>query len=242
MRKVLSVIRHDLSNVLNSQSLFTFEEAPMAQKKEDRRVKYTKMVLRDSLIKLLSQKDISHITIKEICDAADVNRATFYAHYTDPYDLLEKIENELFDNIQRHLKEHEQVSSLITLSGMNEAVRMVTDIFDYLRENASLCKLLLNDRGNLNFQKRLMSLVYNPYFQQFSKTGTYTEAETEYVYAFALMGAVGAVQTWLEDDLPQSSGFIAELLVRLFYQLALGKPEIVTRQDAGANPKEGAKA
>lgn len=204
----------------------------MAQKKEDRRVKYTKMVLRESLIKLLSQKDISHITITEICDAADVNRATFYAHYTDPYDLLEKIENELFENIQHYLKGHDQTGYLVSVSGWNAAVDMVTDIFDYLRENVSLCKLLLNDRGNLNFQKRLMSLVYNPYVMQLAKAGTYSDAETEYVYAFALMGAVGAVQAWLDGDLHQSSRVIAELLVRLFYQLAVGKPEAMS----GMNP------
>ena len=49
----------------------------------DRRVKYTKMVLRNALIKLLETKPISRITIKEICEEADINRTTYYAHYTD---------------------------------------------------------------------------------------------------------------------------------------------------------------
>ena len=71
--------------------------------KDDRRVKYTKMVLKESFIKLLKDKDITKITIKEICDNADIKRATFYAHYSDQYDLLRKIENELFDNIDECL-------------------------------------------------------------------------------------------------------------------------------------------
>ena len=60
----------------------------MSGGKVDRRVKYTKMVLEDSFIKLLEKKDISQISITEICDNADINRATFYAHYSDQNDLL----------------------------------------------------------------------------------------------------------------------------------------------------------
>ena len=63
-------------------------EMAMKNNKEDRRVKYTKMVLKESLIDLLSKKDISCITIKQICEEADINRATFYTHYSDQFDLL----------------------------------------------------------------------------------------------------------------------------------------------------------
>ncbi len=63
----------------------------MKNTKDDRRVKYTKMVLKESFIKLLEKKDISQITIKEICEDADINRATFYAHYNDQFDLMHKI-------------------------------------------------------------------------------------------------------------------------------------------------------
>ena len=77
----------------------------MKQAREDRRVKYTKMVLKESFINLLEKKEISQITIKEICEDADINRSTFYTHYTDQYDLLRKIENELLDNVSAHLAE-----------------------------------------------------------------------------------------------------------------------------------------
>lgn len=71
----------------------------MKHGKEDRRVKYTKMVLKESFLNLLEKKDISRITVKEICEDADINRATFYTHYTDVYDLQKKIEDEFLDNV-----------------------------------------------------------------------------------------------------------------------------------------------
>lgn len=58
----------------------------------DRRVKYTKMILRQSLIEVLKEKPISRLTIKELCERADINRATFYSHYSDQFDLLKQIE------------------------------------------------------------------------------------------------------------------------------------------------------
>ena len=60
----------------------------------DRRVKYTKKVIKDTFLSLLEDKDISNISVKELCDIADVNRGTFYRYYEDIYDLLKKIEEE----------------------------------------------------------------------------------------------------------------------------------------------------
>ncbi len=78
----------------------------MKSKNADRRVKYTKMVIKNSLVKFLKEKPISKITVKEICEDADINRATFYAHYTDQYDLLQRIENEIIDDINLYLSEY----------------------------------------------------------------------------------------------------------------------------------------
>lgn len=60
--------------------------------KSDRRVRYTRMVLKQALLSLMLERPITRITVTEICERAEVNRATFYAHYADPYDLLARIE------------------------------------------------------------------------------------------------------------------------------------------------------
>lgn len=67
----------------------------------DRRVKYTLLALRGSLLELMREKDVSRITVKELCERADVNRGTFYAHYASPADLLEQIEQELLEKVAR---------------------------------------------------------------------------------------------------------------------------------------------
>ena len=71
--------------------------------KTDARVKYTKMVLKKALLELMQHKPVNKITVKEICERAELNRATFYAHYSDCFDLLESIEEELFGQFERSI-------------------------------------------------------------------------------------------------------------------------------------------
>ncbi|PTG02991.1 TetR family transcriptional regulator, partial [Staphylococcus chromogenes] len=60
----------------------------------DRRVRKTQKAIKGALIQLLKQHPFEQITIQHIADEADINRATFYQHYLDKYDLLDQIEDE----------------------------------------------------------------------------------------------------------------------------------------------------
>ena len=51
--------------------------------KVDRRVRKTKAQLRRGLARLMQEKSINEITVKELVDEVDINRSTFYLHYTD---------------------------------------------------------------------------------------------------------------------------------------------------------------
>ena len=62
------------------------------------------MLIRKALMELLRQKPIQAISIKELCESAGINRGTFYAHYTDMYDLLQKIESDMLQDFQEALK------------------------------------------------------------------------------------------------------------------------------------------
>ncbi|MDD7718037.1 MAG: TetR/AcrR family transcriptional regulator, partial [Eubacteriaceae bacterium] len=64
-------------------------------RKTDARIRYTQRILKESFLTLLKQKPVNKITVKEVCEIAELNRATFYAHYSDCFALLESIEQEL---------------------------------------------------------------------------------------------------------------------------------------------------
>ena len=73
----------------------------MPGKKQDARVRYTKMVVKSSLLELMQTKPVAKITVTEICEKAGINRATFYSHYSDPTDLLHSIEPVSYTHLPR---------------------------------------------------------------------------------------------------------------------------------------------
>ena len=74
----------------------------MTQKKTDPRVLRTRKLIMDSFIELSSIKEFKDITVKDITEEAMINRATFYYHFEDIYDLLEKALSEvLLINLNR---------------------------------------------------------------------------------------------------------------------------------------------
>ena len=90
----------------------------------DRRTKYTKKTIKDTLINLLSEKDINKITVSEICKIADVNRATFYRYYLDVYDLLNHIEQDFEEELKNayHPETNEESQALEDwLTAINES-------------------------------------------------------------------------------------------------------------------------
>ncbi|WP_315118515.1 TetR family transcriptional regulator [uncultured Clostridium sp.] len=73
----------------------------------------TKTSIEDAFVQLLSKKTLEKITIKDITDFADINRATFYAHYDDKYQLFDEILHnrsiELIATHTVHIVEHEHI-------------------------------------------------------------------------------------------------------------------------------------
>lgn len=70
----------------------------------DVRVRHTKERVKRAFFQLLSQKDFSKITVTEVCQIAEINRTTFYKHYLDMYDLLEKTEDDILDHTKKQWK------------------------------------------------------------------------------------------------------------------------------------------
>ena len=59
--------------------------------KQDRRKERTEKEILNGLIALMQEKSMKNISVRELAERIDINRSTFYLHYTDIYDLIEWI-------------------------------------------------------------------------------------------------------------------------------------------------------
>lgn len=62
--------------------------------------------IESALLRLLGDSDINEITIKRLCEEADVNRTTFYLHYTSVFDVLGNIREEIITRILKNYTVH----------------------------------------------------------------------------------------------------------------------------------------
>lgn len=174
--------------------------------KQNRRTQYTRMALQDSLIELMREKPIAKITIKELCENADINRTTFYAHFTDQYDLLRKIEDETLSWLKV------AAATLMDKTEEDEMIRLLEGILQYLAENSKHLQVLMSEQGDIDFQKQLFTVIYqlcgiNP------SAGRGGDVDTrELCFIFAVNGSVGLIQNWLKTGLSQSPKEIAQVI------------------------------
>ena len=184
----------------------------MKHEKIDRRVRYTKLALKESIIELLQKKSIDKISIKEICETADINRSTFYAHYKDQYDLIHQIEQELLMDINEYLNNY-------NFKGYEtESFQLVVSIFEYIVDNAELCKVLLGKHGDIALQKEVMMLIQKQSLKDLERDKALEEDMLEYLIIFSVNGSIGIIQKWLQDGMKKPAREMAEIVTRLIFE------------------------
>lgn len=175
-------------------------------KKMDRRVRRTRGNLRASLTRLIQQKPINEITVKEISDGADINRATFYLHYKDTYDMLCAIESEIFEEVS-------QIANAHTLGEFaDDPIAVLTDVFEFVETNADLCRALLSKNGDMMFIESLKRFIQEKCYADWRALAAQREVNnfTEY-YMFIVSGTIGLIQYWLDSGMKKSSAEMAAL-------------------------------
>lgn len=184
--------------------------------KTDARVRYTRKVIRDTFLELMQEKPVSKITVKEVCDKAEINRGTFYKHYQDCYDLLEKIEDD-------GLREFEQMLASIEAAGTQAAL---TAILNTLRNNVQLIQALDDPVGGRRFIYRLAGCCFR-YMEQWLGPTSQTdwpEARRDASFAFLAGGSGSVIEWWLRGGMKESPEEIAALICALSESVVNGLP------------------
>lgn len=165
------------------------------------------MVLNQSLIKYLKQKELNKITVKELCLDADVNRSTYYAHFTDPYDQLTKLKAELIQGLAEYVNklDCEHLPPNVRL------YELLKSVLQYIETQKDIFRILLAQSQNREQQLDILGLLSKKGVPA-EKAYKYDDQDRHYMMLYVSTGCFGMFYSWLMDEHPMDSDRLARLM------------------------------
>ncbi|MBD8847334.1 TetR/AcrR family transcriptional regulator [Priestia megaterium] len=169
--------------------------------KVDRRIARTQEAIKKGFLELMSEKSFDSITIQNIADRANINRATVYLHYLDKFDLLDKIMEEHIENMSDFCE------SEADLNWIDSTIHCM----EYLESNYLFFSTMLASEGARYFRNRF--LQHN--IEEFKKDVDITKGKNlgqneDVIVEFVANAYVGVVEWWLKNEMPYSPKEMAE--------------------------------
>lgn len=169
--------------------------------KENRRVQMTRRMLKDALLEMLERERIEKISVRTLCEKANVNRSTFYKYYTSQYDLLSEMETGLLS----------QIDQCVQAKEANEN-RCLEKKLVFMKENMKLCQILIGNHTDTDFQTRLLNL---PNVRQELTQNLHLEKEEQkYAHEFIVNGAYYMIVRWLKDNCTETPEQMARIILK----------------------------
>ena len=174
-----------------------------------------------ALLSLLEQKPFEYITIREICEKAEVNRSTFYLHYENTSDLLEETTAYVLDNFNSYFcVDTESITTkfancdLEDLKFVNE--KYLHPYLSFIKENQRVFSAVLSQPTAFNSMaifQRLFDNIFKPILDRFH----YPRDEQNYVMMFYLNGITAIITEWLKDGCQKSIEDISAIMLVCIY-------------------------
>jgi AcrR family transcriptional regulator len=184
----------------------------IAAETEDVRVQRSRELLQHALFELVIEKGFTAVTVRDIARRAKVNRSTFYRHYLNKYDLL----NRYLDQLQRHVAE---AASRAENTAVRERVPGgLLLLVQHIQEHAPFYRVMLGTQGDQAFTHRFRQVSeqrYRSLVARFADRSAPQDPPTELQVQYISYAFVGAVLWWLENDQPSSAEQFALWLSRL---------------------------
>lgn len=178
--------------------------------KNDKRSRKSRQAIKDAFKEMVLTQEMSHIVIKELAEKADVNRKTFYLHYTDVYNVLEDVEDELLDDIKK-------------IFGKFDMDKIKTDPYPLLlaisdgvsgSENETFNKLLFSSTISGNFMRKIKDMLKNEIFNSYNFNVS-NAPRANIVLSFIVSGVVDCYRDWYLSDRSESLEELARELSEL---------------------------
>lgn len=183
---------------------------------ESQRVMETKERIRNAFFDLYAEKKIDRISIKEITDRAELNRGTFYVYYKDIYNLLEKTEDEMIEELVVKLRD------LIPRILREENIDPFLPPFEFYQRYSKFLKILLGANGDPNFIHKIKTILKKTLRELLQKEQIPEAENMEYVMEFISSAQIGIISHWLANDMALPINELGEMIKQIMLHGPVG--------------------
>ncbi len=174
---------------------------------DDRRVRKTKKALRQGLVQLLQEKKLKDITVRELTDAVDLHRGTFYVHYRDIYDLYDKMWQEANQEIRDIFRQYPPEE----LPG--GPAPLFRAIMEYAWENRDLCQMLFGPNVDQSLVQELSGIAGEKCAQDWAVLyPNIALPYRDYLQVYVVGGCMGVLRRWVDTGMREPPKEMAALL------------------------------
>jgi len=176
-------------------------------KKPDTRVQYTKHVLKEALLEIMKEKPVDRISVKELCEAAGLNRGTFYLHYASPRSLLSDVEADFTRSLMERFSSY--WSSHRKMSFMQE-------LFSAIDSERDMFRVLMSPNGDPQFTQQLTAMARENVLDEWAREfPAYERDDLGFVFNYVFSGAATLIGSWLSGEIAMEPAHLAQRLERL---------------------------
>lgn len=156
----------------------------------DKRIEKTKLLIKNTFLELSETIDMERITVKAICDRANINRGTFYYHYLDVPDLIEKLETAAAERIAQ--------SILSRYYFDKETSELLEDLFLCLKEYPEDALLLFGKKRSSSEKglEHLYNTLKNTALPQWKAKSHVTEEQAEVIFNHTMHSIFNLLRLW----------------------------------------------
>lgn len=180
----------------------------MSEKKySNQRVKLTKRLIREALLKMLKTCNINKISIRELCQVAGINRTTFYNHYGSQYDVLNEIADMYIQSTSFTV-----INDLSVGKSIDESL---THVLQYIKDNLEFVKLILS-QDNYDLITNITTSL--PKFDDMVMKHLPENMDLEEkkaIASYVQYGTVRLLKEWILSDCVKSPKEEAKLIINI---------------------------
>lgn len=173
--------------------------------KSDRRTRYTKQVIKQSLLDMLRELPVEQITVKALCEKAEINRATFYNHYETLTILLEEIEYESYKDFADLLNN--------ALYDDEHLAETISTVLQFLKENHNMREIFLSKAAAGRGLTRLLEEFHEKGIETIIELSGMSRQQAQWTLTFISSGTREVLRQWFADGMQDEELLIETLIV-----------------------------